>query len=134
MAVEIRDDNEILTVRDADLVADGDAETTYDLRTITLEKNREIVKRHTKKVPNKRSHVMEDKVDWEAVTDDLLDWAIADWKGIVSKGQPLPCTLENKKRLDGVRRDAILQRAGMNEVQAAPERRAESFRSTEGVR
>jgi hypothetical protein len=134
MAVEIKDDDAITQVLDSELIADGDKETSYALRTITLEKNREIVKRHTRKVPNKRTHQMEDKVDWEGVTDDLLDWALADWSGVIAHGKPLECTLPNKKRLDGVRRSAILERSGMNEVRSAPEVREESFRAPADVR
>lgn len=134
MAVEIRDDDAIVTVQDAELITDGDKETTYQLRTITLEKNREIVRAHTRKVPNRRTHQMDDKVDWDAVTDALLDWALAGWDGVVAHGKPLSCTLEHKKRLDGVRRTAILERAGMNEVRQAPEVRDESFRPTAIVR
>lgn len=134
MALEIRDDDAIIDVTDAELVADGDKETVFKLRTITLDKNREIVKRHTRKVPNKRTHQMDDKVDWESVTDDLLDWAISEWSGVMAHGQPLPCTISNKKRLDGVRRTAILERAGMNDVQLAPEDREDSFRPTQGAR
>jgi hypothetical protein len=73
-------------------------------------------------------------VDWEAVSDDLLDYVIAGWSGIIAKGEPLPCVKVNKLLLDGPRKTAILERAGMNEIAAAPERRAESFRESESVR
>jgi hypothetical protein len=127
MALELKTDDDITTVSDADLVAGGDPETSYDIRHITPQKHREIVKQNTKKVPNRRSHAMEEVTDWVALQDALVDYAIAKWTGIVYKGQPLPCERENKLRLDAGRRMAILDRAGMNEVQAAPERRSESF-------
>ena len=129
MALELKTADEITTVTDAELVPEGDKDTTYDIRHLTTDKHREIVKRHTQKVPNKRTHQRDDVTDLEAVSDALLDYAIADWKGIVSAGQPVPCTLDYKLLLDGPRKTAILERAGMNEVTAAPERRAESFRS-----
>ena len=128
MAVELKDDGDIDVVSDADLVPGGDKDTSYNVRHITIEKNREIVAKNTKPIPNRRTHVMEPTTDWQAVNDDLLDYAISDWRGIVAKGEPLPCTRENKMKLDALRRDALLQKSGLNEVQAAPERRAESFR------
>lgn len=128
MALELKTADDITTITDAELVPEGDKETSYDLRHLTTEKHREIVKANTSKVPNKRTHQRDDVVDWEAVSDDLLDYAIAGWSGIVSKGEPLPCVKANKLLLDGPRKSAILERAGMNEIAAAPERRAESFR------
>jgi hypothetical protein len=132
--LELKSADEITPVTDAELVADGDKDTTYSLRHITTDKHREIVKANTDKVPNRRTHQRDDVVNWEAVQDDLVDYAIADWSGVVAKGQPVPCERVYKLLLDGPRKTAILERAGMNEVAAAPERRAESFRAPADVR
>jgi len=133
MALELKSEGDLSVVSDADLVADGDKETTYTLQHLTTEKHREFVRKHTSKVPNKRSHQMEERTDWEKVSDDLLDYVITAWSGIVAKGSALECVRVNKLLLDGPRKTAILDRAGMNEIAAAPERRAESFRKIEAV-
>jgi hypothetical protein len=134
MALELKTDDDLSTITDADLVPDGDKDTTYQVRHITTEKHRLVVKAHTTKVPNKRTHQRDDVVDWDGVSDELLDYAIAGWTNVVAKGVPLDCTLAHKMRLDGPRKTALLEYAGMNEVAAAPARKAESFRPVEGVR
>ena len=134
MALNLKTLDAIEEIKDSDLVPDGDKETVYKIRHITIEKNREVVKRHTRKVPNRRTHTQDSVTDYEAVGDELLDYVLVDWSGVVSDGTPLPCTTDNKLLLDGVRRAALLEKAGMNEVQAAPERRAESFRAPATVR
>jgi phospholipid N-methyltransferase len=129
MALQLRQAGEVSTVSDADLVADGDKDVTYQIRHLTIEQNREFVKQCTKRVPNKRTHQMEDVTDWEEVSDTQFDYVLADWANIQdSAKQPLACTKENKALLDGGRRLAIMTRAGINEVNTAAERRGESFR------
>jgi len=108
-------------------------EGLYNWRRQTRLSMREFVRQNTKKVPNKRTHQMDDKTDWEAVSDDLLDYIITAWSGIVAKGQALECVRVNKLLLDGPRKTAILDRAGTNEIASLPERRAESFRKIEAV-
>lgn len=129
MALNLKTLEAVDEVNDSDLVPEGDRETSYKIRHITIEKNREVVREHTKKVPNRRTHQPDNVTDWEAVGDALLDYALVDWSGVVANGKSVPCTTENKMLLDGVRRAALLERAGMNEVQAAPERREQSFRA-----
>jgi hypothetical protein len=129
MALELKDDDEITTKTDEELVSGGDPGTTYGIRHLTLEKIRDIQKANTTKVPNRRTHQRDDVINWEGVNDAMLDHALASWTGIVSKGKPLDCVLANKKKLDAIRRAAILEVAGMNEVQTAPESREESFRA-----
>jgi hypothetical protein len=130
VALELKRVGEVTVVCDADLVNGGDKDVTYAIRHITVEKYREIANRHTRRVPNRRTHQMVEETDDLAVNDEQFDYALSDWTGVVdAKKQPLPCTMDNKALLDPVRRSAIMLRAGANEV-VAPEVREESFRPT----
>jgi len=129
MALELKQVGDLITVCDADLVPDGDKDTTYSIRHLTIEKNRELRRKHTKRKPNPRTHVMEDETDEYALSDEQFDYALADWKGVVAGGEAVPCTRDHKMLLDGLRRDAILRKAGLNEIAAVGEARKESFRS-----
>jgi len=128
MALDLKQAGETITVTDAELVTDGDPETTYTLQHLTVEKNREFLKQFTKKKPNPRTHQMDDVTDFEAVADAQFDYALAEWSGVLVGGQPVPCTRRYKMLLDGIRRDAIMRRAGSNDVAQVAELRAESFR------
>lgn len=134
MPLELKTTAGTLVVTDADLVPEGAKDVTFTLRHITIEKNREVVAQHTTKVPNRRTHQRDDVTNWEAVGDALLDYALTAWTGVWADGAEIPCTTENKLLVDGVRRAALLEKAGMNEVQAAPERKERSFRPTEVAR
>lgn len=134
MPLTLKTTSDTLTITDALLVPEGAKDVTFTIRHITIEKNREVQRKYTTKVPNRRTHQRDDVIDWEAVTDELLDYALEDWSGIEFNGKPAPCDSEHKALLDGIRRAAILERAGMNEVQMAPEHRERSFRTTADVR
>jgi len=130
MAVQLLDSDDRIAVKDSELtgVTDGDPETTYLIRPIAVDDHRRIVKAHTTDVVNRRTHQKEPQVDWAAVNDDILDFVLVDWTGIHLKGQPVACSREYKLKLDGVRRQALADVAGMNQIARAPEVRAESFR------
>jgi hypothetical protein len=134
MALELKNDDDITPIPDSEVVLNGDPETIYQVRHITPKKHAEIVKQNTTRMPNRRTHVPDDVIDWAKVSIALLDYALVDWSGVTSKGQPLPCTLDYKLLLDGPRRSRLLELAGMNEVAAAPEVRAESFPEGAAVR
>lgn len=134
MALKLLKDDDEFTVKDTDLVANGDPETSYGLRHITLDKHREFVKQRTKQVPNRRTHQFDKDIDWDAVSDDVFDYVLTSWTGITDEGAAVPCEWEYKKRLDGVRRIAIMEKAGMNEIQQIREHRADSFRPFAAVR
>lgn len=135
MAKQLNDADATFTVTDAHLIQDGDSETIYTLRRLTREKHREIQRRNTEQVINKRTHAREDKTDWAAVTDDLVDYVIAGWSGVLFRGQPAPCTRAHKMLLDAPTTDAILERAGLNEVTGSgdAEARDASFREPANV-
>lgn len=137
MARVLRPDGDTIQITETDLpeLDQPDKDARYTLRVFTQEKYRELETANTTKVINKRTHQSEPKLDDRGFSDDLVDWAIADWSGIVDgTGAPLPCTREYKLRLDGFVRAAIIRRAGANEVaQTGEERKAESFRQPGSV-
>jgi hypothetical protein len=137
MAKKIEEGDEQFTVTDAKLVQDGDSETTYTLRRLTRAQHREIQKQNTEKVINKRTHQREDQVDWAGVTDDLVDFVLVGWDGVVIRGGPAPCDRHHKLLLDNPTTEAILERAGLNEVTGASaddrETRDASFRQPPAV-
>ena len=133
--LQLIDHEDRLTVLDSELpgIVNGDSETTYTLRPISVEDHRRLRTQNTTSVPNPRTQAKESVVQLEALNDDLLDFVLQDWSGILLKGQPAPCTRELKLKLDGARRVALCDLAGMNRIARAPEVRAESFREPAGV-
>ena len=132
MALMVRDEDEQVTICDADLdgVEDGDPDTWYTIRVVPPKKYQEIQQRHTKRVLNKFTHRKEDVVDDEAFSADLLDHLLVSWTGIIYKrsGEPVPCTRETKQYcLTGARVAALMRAASINETEAAAARAA-SFR------
>jgi hypothetical protein len=134
MAVKLIDEEGTRWVKDTELgIPDGDAETSYEIRQISKAKYRSVNKAHTRPVINKRTHRKEDETDLQAASDELLDFALVNWKGITYRGTQVPCTTENKALLDTVRATAILDAAGIGEVEEAPEQRKASFRQPAAV-
>jgi hypothetical protein len=134
MAVQLMDENATREVKDSELpIPDGDPNTVYVIRSITKAKYRQVIKRHTRPVPDKQSRRMVDQTDAQAVSDDLFDYALADWRGVTLHGQPVPCTPEHKALLDSVRTSAILDAAGIGAVEEAAAQRKESFREPANV-
>jgi hypothetical protein len=132
--LELRVADDRITVTDAELVQDGDKDTTYTLRPLLIDTYRDIVKQHTEYVINKRTHQRDPKTNWEATADALIDYVLLDWSGIHHHGEPVPCDRAWKLRLDAARRDALLEKAGYNEVaRPAAEVKQESFREPGSV-
>jgi len=134
MALALKTGEDTTDISDADLMADGDKGTIFTIRYLTVAKNRELVRHHTKPRPNPRSRAMEDVTDWEAVADAQFDYVLVNWKGVTLHGKDVPCDSEHKQLIDATRRAALLVKAGLNEVQAAAEVRAEAFPPLEAVR
>jgi hypothetical protein len=128
MAISLLNATARIQVKDSDLddVAGGDPGTVYTVRQITPDINRALAEKNTIKVPNRKTHRMDSEVDNVALLDDLIDYAILDWTGILDNGEPAPCTRENKVLLDQPRKLALLSVSGLN--RKAAEVRAESFR------
>lgn len=136
MARQILTADETFEVRDSDLgLPDGDPETVYVLRPLLTETHREIVKRHTTQVLNKFTHQREPVVNSEAAVDEIYDYVLVDWRGIVDRtGAPVACTPETKRGLGTAIRTALLERAGMNQIKAPEVVEQESFRGAAPVR
>jgi hypothetical protein len=138
MALELKDESDTWTITDADVMPDGgDKDTVYTVRRLTLDKHREITKLHTKKANYRKP----ERPDIPKIQDALFDYVLVDWKGVVKHGQPVPCVWEHKRLIDIGRRVALLDEAGLNEIEkasAAKEEeegeRQESFRPTAVVR
>lgn len=127
MARQLHDDS-TFEVKEVDLqgIDEADKDTAYTLRPLTTAKFRELQKKNTKQVLNKRAGRMEPQLDGETLADDLIDHVIAGWTGILSKGQPADCTRENKLKLDGQVKQALIGVAGLNRIEAIPEEREQS--------
>lgn len=133
MALHLLDEGQRYEVSDEKLedVQGGDPETVYVYRQIPPHVNRQLSKQHTTYPINRRTGQRETVVDHLSLLDDLLDYALIGWRGILHKGQSVPCEREYKVLLDYPRKTALLQLAGMNRT--APEDREESFRPTADV-
>jgi hypothetical protein len=121
-------------VPEKDLIADGDPEVSYHSRPVGVETHRHLVKQHTSKVPNRRTHRTDDVVDFEAVSDAVYDYCLIGWKGIEADGKAVACDgLSVKKKLPGVLISAIgeyaMQTGGAHG--RSTEERRESFRPTD---
>lgn len=127
---QLHDEGATFEVKETDLpdVMQADAEVTYTLRPLTTTKFRELQKKNTRQVVSKATRSMVDELNGEGLADDLIDHVIACWTGIVSRGQPADCTRENKLKLDGQVKQALIGVAGLNRIEAAPAAKEESFR------
>jgi hypothetical protein len=127
MALQLLNEDARFEVKDSDLdgIDGGDPETVYTVRQIPPHVNREIGRRHTTRPINRKTGTREEVVDWPSYIDDMVDYALVGWAGILHNGQPAPCDRQFKALLDGPRKAAILGLAGHN--QRAGDR-AESFR------
>ena len=137
MALLVRDETERLDVADSKLegVDDGDPETVYTIRPLTQRIIDDIRARHTRSVLNKVTHRKESVTDDRAMAEDLLDYLLVSWSGVLFKAsrEPVPCTKDYKiQALAGTRVEALFKLAGINEVERA-EVRAASFRTTASV-
>lgn len=121
-------EDDVFPVMEADLelAIPIDPDAVYYLRSLTVEFVRSVVKRHTRQVPNKRTHQREDVLDGTAVQNDLLDYCVTKWDGVTNNGVMAPCDLTHKLLLPGPVQAALVERAQTGEV--TPEAQAASFR------
>lgn len=138
--LEVRKDGDLIEVQDTELegVEHGDPETSYTIRTISTETARALLKPFQRNKWNNRTHKLEEipltEEQQAEYTFLLLDHVLIDWKGIIYKGQPLPCEGKHKTLLDNARKAALLGMAGGNKAGASMEdARNESFRESEDV-
>jgi hypothetical protein len=103
-----------------------DDEAVYTLRPITVEYARRVYKTHTHQELNRRTHQKDDHVDTVAAVNDLLDYCLVAWAGVVDRGQPVACVLANKLRLPSNIQTALIELAQQGQV--TPEATSASFR------
>jgi hypothetical protein len=135
MARQLHTEDATFWVAETDLpeIPEPDEAVSYQLRELTTSKWREIRKLNTTMKPNKQTRTMEPVLNDEGFSDDLVDYVIIGWKGIVDRGAEAPCTRETKQRLDGPIKSALVGRAGLTQIVREPEIKAESFRATADV-
>lgn len=78
-------------------VAGEDSQATVQIRTPSPKKIREIgkVSGSTKLT----REITEEDLENKAFQDELADYMVIEWDKIISEGEPLPCTRENKSAL-----------------------------------
>jgi hypothetical protein len=137
MAISLLRENDEFTITDAELVDGGDKDTTFTIRRITPAELKVIEKKHTTK-PNYRRP---EKLDVEAYRNDVIDFVLRNWTGVLDRGEPVACEREYKLLLSNIRKIAIMERAGMEDVtdakvqeQENADERAASFRAPASVR
>ena len=76
-------------------------ESTFSLRLVTDDADKEIRKRHTKQVWDKKQRRTLDKLHEADYLAEVIDYAILGWSGIkaAKSGAELACTAEMKARL-----------------------------------
>lgn len=106
---------------------DGKPSVVITIRPISQQKYRQVEQHRTERRLNKKTRAMEEVTDWPAVQDDLIEYAIRSWIGIVgADDQPLQCVLDAKLGLPGELKNELIQRAMQGEAVDAS---AASFRS-----
>ena len=141
MPIQLLDDAAEIDVKDSDLgMSDGDETTVYTLRVLSPQVYRAITKAHTKKRPT-GGRGMEDVLDTIAWSDAIWDHVLKGWNpgAVLWQGKAVSAddlvTLRDgsqakaKYQLDGPRKTALLDRAGMNTVVPTADDRDRSFRS-----
>lgn len=139
MPIQLLDDEQTISVSDTDLgVVDGDPEVTYTLRVLSPQTYRRITKQHTKKRPT-GGRGMEDYLDTVAWSDAIWDYVLHSWNpgAMLWRGQPVGAddlVIQNgeqvkaKFQIDGPRKTALLDKAGMNAVVQTADDKERSFR------
>lgn len=117
--IQLMREDDQFDVRDTDLgVPNGDAETVYTLRPLTRDTVKEILGRHQRQQANPRTQQMETVFvtgGQEKSNEDMLDYVLVDWTGILCGGVPVPCEREHKLKLDALRMFALIDQAGLSQ-------------------
>lgn len=130
MARQLLREDAVFAVRETELelAIPPDPDAVYYLRPITTDVARSLTRKHTQKLPDRRTHQRYEETDRVAVNDGLLDHAIAKWEGVWDNGQPAPCDLAHKLLLPVDVQSALLERA-----QVGGGDKTASFRQPAGV-
>ena len=107
---------------------DGKPCVVITLRPISKAKQRSVIQRFTEKILNPKTRGMDEVTDWETVQDELADYCIIGWTGLVGGDDlPLQCVREAKIALPVELSNEIVKRASVGE---GVDVQAESFRPT----
>lgn len=120
VTLEVKDPESGKPFRDEET---GEPCVTITCRPITKAKHRQTVQRNTEKVLNPKSRAMEESIDWDGVQDDLVDYAILRWTGLVgSDDKVLQCVSEAKRALPGELSNEVVKiSSGGQGVDVSPE-------------
>jgi hypothetical protein len=103
----------------------GKPSVVITLRPITQSKYRSVMGDNTQRLLNKKTRQMEEVTDWDQVQDDLVEYSIQSWTGLIgADDKPLQCVLDAKLGLPGELKNELVQRAMQGEAVSS-----ESFRS-----
>ncbi len=140
MPIQLLDEDQTIDVKDADLgIPDGDEGTTYILRVLSPQMYRKITKECTKSVPT-GGRGMEKQLNVEKFSDAIWDYVLKGWNpgAVLWRGKAVEAetlvTLNDSTQvkakflLDGPRKTALLDKAGMNSVIPTAEQNESSFR------
>ena len=146
MALLLRDGDEPYWVTDEDLAATGvgdivpDSEVAYLVRACTDDEQRAIRQPLVQMVFDRASHRKVERPltpdEQSEVAQRVFEATVVDWRGIVGPGgAPLPCDSAGKRMLWRADKPRVLAlfRVVNTMQSAADERKASSFRSTDGV-
>ncbi len=91
--IEIIEPDEVVDYRFRDEETGEVSQSVVKVRVLADDRVREIEKRHTERVFNKKTRSYEDKLKTGPYIDDVLDAAVVDWADVFNKrgGQLLPC-------------------------------------------
>lgn len=133
MARSLVKQDAIVEVREEelDLPCPADPDAVYSVRWIPPSENERVRAKHVPKRWDKRTHqqVEQDATaeQGKAVIDDLLDYCLIGWSGVVDNGSQVPCERENKLALPRPVKISLVEFALM-EGASRQERQKQSFR------
>lgn len=129
MPLQLQTEDDQIVVKDTELVEQGDPETTYTVRFVTRETYQRVSTKHSARFGGRRGLKLQEQIEFAvAVNEELIDYALVSWTGVLINGQPAPCDTVHKKMLDGERAQGLLAKAGVNQIAAGEAARAASFR------
>jgi len=106
--IELMDDTEEIPV-----YFGNNREQTIWIRRLSSTKLREFTKKHTSRKGRDRAGIPIEKVNEDAVDNDILDWMITRWENVPipgTKGKEMaPCTREFKTKLPPLARAELME-------------------------
>jgi len=89
----------------------------FKLRPIAERHRYDVERKHTKRTPGGNGFPPSEKTDWDAYRNELTDYAIVSWTGVIgADDKPLPCVYEAKMALQPVQKNDVIKRATEGEA------------------